>query len=74
MSQATLTVASSIEGPYTRVGVAVPTEAHNVYYTCFHAITIGFSASCIASFFMLVPSELNFLETDQLAALQVFAV
>ena len=32
MSQATHSVASSIEGPYNPVNVAVPTEAHNVYY------------------------------------------
>ena len=32
MSQAAHAVSDSIEGPYERVGLAIPTESHNIYY------------------------------------------
>ena len=32
MSQAAHTVSDKMEGPYTRVGLAIPTQTHNTYY------------------------------------------
>merc|ERR1719174_888833 len=32
MSQAAHTVSKSLDGPYERVGLAIPTQTHNTYY------------------------------------------